>query len=109
MDRWWPHAAVVLATGVAFVAITTFVESDDPMYQRVLTTAVLLGAAGLAIAGVAIRPRNRRLGAMLAAIGTLPAVAPIVLFWFPPALVIGLVASAVIVKATQDAQTQPVS
>ncbi len=102
---WWRYAAALIAIGLTIVGIMSmFEDTRDPLYQRALIAVLLVGAAGLIIIGLVIRANRRKVGCTLIAIGTLPAVAPIVLFWYPPALAIGVVSSLVIAKAVEDAQ-----
>ena len=73
--------------------------------RNTLTRLFVSLVAGLVvIAGVVVRRRSsRRVGSAMIGLGVLPSVLPIVLFWFPPALLYGALAIAVSVTAFSDA------
>lgn len=103
-DRWWRFAAGFLALGFAFLGLGNLLEDDGgPLYGRILAAAVAVAAAALIVAGIVIRRRRRRLGSTMIGIGTLPASALILFFWFPPVALAGLLAIVVTVRAFNDA------
>jgi len=106
-DRWWRYAAAFIAVGFVFLGIGNL-QGDDggPLYGKVIAAAVAVGAAGLIVAGLAIRRRNTRVGSTLIGIGTLPASLLILFFWFPPVALVGVLAIAVTVIAFNDAAKQ---
>ena len=100
-------AAAFIAVGFVFLGIGNL-QGDDggPLYGKVIAAAVAVGAAGLIVAGLAIRRRNTRVGSTLIGIGTLPASLLILFFWFPPVALVGVLAIAVTVIAFNDAAKQ---
>lgn len=103
-DRWWRLAAGFIAAGFAFLGIGNMLEDDGgPLYGRIVAAAVAVAAAGLIVAGIATRRRHRRLGSAMIGVGTLPASALILFFWFPPVALVGLLAIVVTVIAFNDA------
>ena len=101
---WWVVAAAVMAGLQAIFAIGNLIEDDGgPLYGQVVLLAVAIGGTILVGVGLAYRMRNRRVGSTLVAIGVLPSVLGILLFWFPPAVLYGLLAIAVVWFASRDA------
>ena len=100
---WWRYAAGLFAPlMILFGFGNLFGDDGGPLYGKLLALAATLLAAGAIVAGLAIRGRRRALGSMLIGIGSVPAMGGIVLFWFPPALLVGVLAVAVVAKAFGD-------
>ncbi len=81
----WVSLAVVLAGLQILFAVGIGADSDSSATESLVFFSVLGGSAALAIFGVQQRPRHRRRGDALIALGMVPSViAGIVFFWFPP-------------------------
>jgi CHASE2 domain-containing sensor protein len=106
-NSWWRYAATFIAAGFVFLGIGNL-QGDDggPLYGKIIAAAVAVAAAGLIIAGLAIRRRNPSLGSTLIGVGTLPASTLILIFWFPPVALVGVLAITVTVIAFNDAAKQ---
>jgi hypothetical protein len=106
-ERWWRIAAGFIALGMAFLGIGNMLEDDGgPLYGRIVAAVVAVAAAMLIGAGLTVRRRNQRLGSTMIGVGTLPATALILFFWFPPVAMVGVLAVVVTVKAFNDTDRQ---
>ncbi len=106
---WWQYAAAVIAIvlGVG-VAMNLSEPATGPWWKHFFGT-IALGVAPLVIAGgLVVRQRNQRIGSVMLAVGVMPGVAALVLFWWPPFLFFGLFSLAVMVAAFIDAGEHPV-
>lgn len=100
---WWRIAAGLIATVLAIGGIGIVVEpGPGPWYKTVSGATALFGGVVLIVVGLAIRRRNTNAGSALIAVGVVPGVAATVLFWFPPALVFGLISTSVLIAAVVD-------
>ncbi len=59
--------------------------------------------------GLFVRRRTQRIGSLMLAVGVMPGVAALVLFWWPPFLLFGLFSLAVMISAFIDADQHPVT
>ena len=100
---WWQVGASVIAIGASVIAFDIIVNDPGPMWKRLIGFALLVTSVALVAAGLIVRRRDRRLGSTMVAVGVTPGIAPIVFFWFPPAVAFGLFSIAVFVFAVNDA------
>lgn len=104
-NRWWRFAAAGIAVVLAAAGLRTLFEpATGPWYKHVLGSAGLLSAPLMIVAGLIVRSRNKKPGDVMLAVGVLPGAAALVLFWYPPFLLFGLLSLAVITSALLDAQ-----
>lgn len=108
-DTWWQYAAAVIAVVLAVgVAMNLSEPATGPWWKHFFGT-IALGIAPLVIAvGLVVRRRIQRIGSVMLAVGVMPGVAALVLFWWPPFLLFGLFSLAVMVSAFIDAGEHPV-
>ncbi len=84
-QTWWVSLAAVLAGLQIVFAIGIGLDSEASATERIVIFSVWGGSAALALIGAWQRPRHRRRGDALIALGALPAVlGGIIFFWFPP-------------------------
>lgn len=84
-QTWWVSLAVVLAGLQIVFAIGIGMDSEASVAERTVIFFVSGGSAALALFGARQRPRHRRRGDVLIALGVVPAViSGIIFFWFPP-------------------------
>ncbi len=102
-STWWQVGAAVIALGASVVAIDIITDDPGPMWKRLIGFGLLAASVTLVVAGVVVRRRDRRIGSTMIAVGATPGIAPIVFFWFPPALAFGMFGIAVFVFAVNDA------
>jgi len=91
--RWWTISAAVIGALMLMFGIGNIVDPDDgPLYGRLILLAVMATGAALIVYGLVLVLRNRPRGANLVAVGVLPGSLGIAIFWFPPAVAVGLLA-----------------
>ena len=101
---WWRLAAVLVAAVLAAFGWKGLLDpASGPWYQWVIGRAVVASAPLVIIAGLIVRTRTSRAGSIVVAVGVLPGVAAIVLFWHPLFLMFGLLSIAVLTGAVNDA------
>jgi hypothetical protein len=109
-DTWWQYAAAVIAIVLAVVVAVNLSEPATGPWWKHFFGTIALGGAPLVIAGgLFVRRRKQRIGSMTLAVGVMPGVAALVLFWWPPFLISGLFSLAVMVSAFIDANEHPVT
>jgi MYXO-CTERM domain-containing protein len=109
-DTWWQYAAAVIAVVLAVVVARNLGEPATGPWWKHFFGTIALGGAPLVIAGgLVVRRRRRRVGSLMLAVGVMPGVAALVLFWWPPFLLFGLFSLAVMVSALIDADKHPVT
>ena len=103
-NGWWRLTAGIIAVLLVIFGIGNLVAEDDgPLYGQLLALAVTMAGAALIVAGLSVRARNKKLGSRLVGLGVLPGAGGITLFWFPPAVLVGLVSIATAAFAFGDA------
>jgi len=109
-DTWWQYAAAVIAMVLAVVVARNLGEPATGPWWKHFFGTIALGGAPLVIAGgLVVRRRTQRIGSLMLAVGVMPGVAALVLFWWPPFLLFGLFSLAVMVSAFIDADEHPVT
>jgi len=102
--KWWRIAAAAIALVLAAAGVHGLFEpTTGEWYQWTLGRGSLVAAPIVIVFGLVVRHRHRRRGDLLTAIGVIPAMAAIVLFWSPPFLLFGALSIAVFVSAVNDA------
>lgn len=102
----WVTMAVVLAGLQIVFAIGIGADSEVSVTERLVIFSVWAGSAVLVIIGAQIRPRHRRRGDALVAVGVIPAViGGIIYFWFPPLWLTTAAGIAVMWSSIRDAAT----
>jgi len=103
-SRWWLWTAGLIGALMVMLGVGNLIEDDGgPLYGRVLFAAVLIAGAALIVAGIRMRTDRPELGSRLVAVGVLPGASGIALFWFPPAVAVGVLALATSVAAFRSA------
>ncbi len=103
-QTWWVTLAVVLAGLQIVFAIGIGMDSEASGTERLVVFSVWGAGAALAIFGAQQRPRHRRRGNALVALGVVPAVITgIIAFWFPPLWLTTAAGLAVIWSSIRDA------
>ena len=109
-SRWWLWSAGLIAVMMIALGVGNLIEDDGgPLYGRILFAAVLVGGAILVAIGIRMRITRPALGSRLVGLGVLPGASGIALFWFPPALVAGVLALASSIAALSDSARAPVA
>jgi hypothetical protein len=109
-ETWWQYAAAVIAMVFAAVAVRNLGEpATGPWWKHTLGTTALVAAPLVISVGLVIRRRMQRIGSLMLAVGVMPGVAALMLFWWPPFLVFGLFSLAVMVSAFIDSAEHPVT
>lgn len=111
VSKWWIWSAGVIGLLMIALGVGNLIEDDGgPLWGQIIFAAVLFAGAVLIAAGIWTRQSRPGLGSRLVAIGVLPGVSGVALFWFPPAVAVGLLALASSVAAYADSRGgQPVS
>jgi hypothetical protein len=105
-QTWWVSLAVVLAVLQIVFAVANAGDPDASVTEKLVIFSVWGGSAALAFIGVQQRPRNRRIGDALIALGVLPAVVTgIIFFWFPPLWLTTAAGLVVMVFSIRDAMS----
>ena len=103
-QTWWVSLAVVLAVLQIVFAVGIALDQEASATERLVIFSVWGGSAALAFIGVQQRPRNRRIGDVLIALGVVPAVVSgIIFFWFPPLWLTTAAGLVVMVASIRDA------
>ena len=106
--RWWMWSAALVAVLMVVLGVGNLIDDDGgPLYGKLIFAAVLVGAAALVAVGVRRRSSDRVAGNRLIGIGVLPGASGIALFWFPPAVAVGVLALVTSVAAFRDAKSVP--
>ena len=92
--RWWTFSAAVIGVLMLMLGIGNLVDPDDtgPLYGQLILLAVMATGATMIVYGLVLVRRNQERGSKLVALGVLPGSVGIAFFWFPPAVVVGILA-----------------
>jgi uncharacterized membrane protein HdeD (DUF308 family) len=92
--RWWHVSAIVIGVLMLMVGIGDFVSPDNtgPLYGQLILFAVMATGAALIVYGLTLVRRHENRGGKFVAVGVLPGSVGIALFWFPPAVAVGILA-----------------
>jgi hypothetical protein len=105
VSKWWIWSAAIVAVLMVALGAGNLIEDDGgPLWGQIIFAAVLFSGAVLVASGIWARRTRRELGSRLVAIGVLPGVSGIALFWFPPAVAVGLLALASSIAAFADSR-----
>ena len=105
VSKWWIWSAGVIAVLMVALGVGNLIEDDGgPLWGQIIFAAVLFAGATLIASGIWTRVTRRELGSRLIAIGVLPGISGLALFWFPPAVAVGLLAMASSVAAFADSR-----
>ena len=101
---WWRIVAVPLSLVLVYAGVGNLItDTEGALFGRVAYVVVSVLGLGLVIAGLLIRKKNRMVGSTMIAVGVMPGLPLIIMFWFPPALAIGILSAAVSLTAFIDA------
>ncbi len=104
-ERWWLGSAVLVAALMIALGVGNLIEDDGgPLYGKVIFAAVLIGGAALVGGGILVRRGDPNRGSRMVGIGVLPGALGIALFWFPPALAVGVLALITAVHAFRNSE-----
>ena len=105
LSKWWIWSAGVIGLLMVAFGVGNLIEDDGgPLYGQIMIAVVLLAGAVLIARGIWARRSRPQLGSRLVAIGVLPGVSGVALFWFPPAVAVGLLALASTIAAFADSR-----
>ena len=106
--RWWLWSAGSIAVLMVILGIGNLMEDDGgPLYGGIIFAAVLVGAAGVVALGIRRRSTDLALGNRLVGLGVIPGTMGLAFFWFPPAVVVGVLSIVTSVAAFRDAKGLP--
>ena len=104
-QNWWIVVAGLMAALQVFGGVGNLEDDGGPLYGRVAFLGLTIAGAVFVANGVVLRNRNRSIGSTLIGVGVLPSTAGVLLFWFPPAVIYGILAIVVAVVAFRDASS----
>ena len=91
--RWWMVSAGIIGVLMLMLGIGNLIEEDGgPLYGQLVLLGFMVAGAALIVSGLAVGRRDRRTGGKLAGIGVLPGAVGVAFFWFPPAVLVGVLA-----------------
>ncbi len=91
--RWWMISAGVIGASMLALGIGNLVDNDGgPLYGQLILLAAMAAGAALILFGLVLVRRKPVRGARFVAVGVLPGTVGLALFWFPPALAMGILA-----------------
>lgn len=103
-SEWWTFVAVLIAAGYLVLGTGNLVTSDyGSLADKILSSLVAGTAAALVLGGLAVRGRRPTAGSAAVAVGVLPACVSLTLWWFLPAVAVGVISICVVVAAAADA------
>lgn len=94
--RWWMVSAAVVGVMMLSAGFGNLIDPDDdgPLYGKLVLLAFMGAGAALILAGMILLRLGRSRGARFVAVGVLPGSIGIAFFWFPPTVVVGVLAVA---------------
>ena len=105
VSKWWIWSAGVIGLLMIALGVGNLFEDDGgPLWGQIIFAAVLFAGAVLIATGIWARRSRPRVGSRLVAAGVLPGVSGVALFWFPPAVAVGLLALASSIAAFADSR-----
>lgn len=108
--RWWMASASVIGVLMLMLGLGNLIDDDGgPLYGQLVLLAFMATGAGLIVAGLAKLRRGDERGARFVSIGVLPGAVGIAFFWFPPAVVAGVLAIVTATAAGGFVSREPVS
>lgn len=92
--RWWMITAAIIGVLMLLLGIGNLLDPDDngPLYGQLVLLAVMATGAGLITYGLVLMRRTETRGAKFVSLGVLPGSVGIAFFWFPPAVIVGVLA-----------------
>lgn len=104
-SKWWIWSAGSISVLMVALGVGNLIEDDGgPLWGQLIFAGVLVTGAALIAGGIWTRRTRPELGSRLVAVGVLPGASGIALFWFPPAVAVGLLAVASSVAAFADSR-----
>ena len=99
--RWWMVSAGVIGVLMLMLGIGNALNEEDtgPLYGKLVLLAVMVAGASLILVGLTRLARGNEAGAKQVAFGVIPGSVGIAFFWFPPALLVGVLAIVTSVQA----------
>lgn len=96
--------AVLIAATTEILAIGNLVSHDEgAIASKVLVFIAATIPATLVLGGLVLRRRRPVIASAAVAVGCLPGCAALMFWWFPPAVIAGLVSMAIVGSAATDA------
>lgn len=92
--RWWMITAGIIGVLMVMLGVGNLLDPEDtgPLYGKLGLLAVMATGAGLITYGLVLMRRDESRGAKFVALGVLPGAVGIAFFWFPPAVLVGILA-----------------
>ena len=93
-QRWWLASAMVIGVLMLMLGVGNLLNPDDtgPLFGQLVLLGVMATGAGLIGFGLLERRRDPARGSKIVAIGVLPGIVGLAFFWFPPAVLVGILA-----------------
>ena len=106
--RWWMTSSIVIGALMLMFGVGNLVDPDDngPLYGQLIMLAVMATGAALIVYGLILLRRDDLRGARLVGFGVMPGAFGIGIFWFWPAVAVGILALATSVAALATASRQ---
>ncbi|NND02474.1 MAG: hypothetical protein HKN91_06785 [Acidimicrobiia bacterium] len=102
---WWVWSAALIAGLMVLLGVGNLIDDDGgPLFGQIILLAVMAGAATLVAVGIRRRISDAKLGNRLIGLGVIPGVMGLALFWFPPAVAVGVLSIVTSVAAFRDAK-----
>ncbi len=107
-SRWWVWSASLVAVLMVVFAVGNLIDDDGgPLYGQLILAAIFVGGAAAVVFGIRKRSIDTTSGNRMIGLGVLPGVAGLALFWFPPAVAVGVLAAVTSVAALRDTKALP--
>ena len=87
-------SAGFIGASMLALGIGTLVDPDDngTIYAQIILLAVMAAGAALILFGLVLVRQNQVRGARFVGVGVLPGIVGFALYWFPPAVAVGILA-----------------